>query len=163
MPQSQSRRQSTKPLLIVVLCVALTACAEGREGQTIGTVAGGALGAVLGSQFGGGKGKIAAVAIGAIAGAWGGSELGKKLDEDDKVYAQRTAQDAMEYNKAGQTSTWRNPDSGNSGTVKPVQTYENAAGKDCRQFETSIFVDGEQEKGTGTACRQTDGTWQIES
>jgi surface antigen len=69
----------------------------------------------------------------------------------------------MEYNKAGQTSTWRNPDSGNSGTVTPVQTYENASGKDCREFETSIFVDGEQEKGTGTACRQPDGSWQIES
>lgn len=163
MPQPQSRRHFSKPLIIGVLCLALTACAEGREGETIGTVAGGALGALLGSQIGGGKGQLAAVAIGAIAGAWGGSELGKKMDEEDKVYAQRTAQDAMEYNKAGQTSSWRNPDSGNSGTVKPTQTYENAAGKDCREFETSIFVDGEQEKGIGTACRQPDGSWQIES
>ena len=163
MLQSQSNRKYSKPIIIASLCLALAACAEGREGETIGTVAGGALGAVLGSQFGGGKGQLAAVAIGAIAGAWAGSTLGKKLDEEDKVYAQRTAQDAMEYNKAGQTSTWRNPDSGNSGTATPVQTYENAAGKDCREFETSIFVDGEQEKGTGTACRQPDGTWQIES
>lgn len=163
MLQSQSSREFSKPIMIGVLCLSLAACAEGREGETIGTVAGGALGAVLGSQFGGGKGQLAAVAIGAIAGAWAGSELGKKMDEEDKVYAQRTAQDAMEYNKAGQTSTWRNPDSGNSGTVTPVQTYENTAGKDCREFETSIFVDGEQEKGTGTACRQSDGTWQIES
>ena len=158
-----SRRNSRNPLIIGVLCLALAACAEGREGETIGTVAGGALGALLGSQIGSGKGQLAAVAIGAIAGAWGGSELGKKMDEEDKIYAQRTAQDAMEYNKAGQTSTWRNPDSGNSGTVTPVQTYENAAGKDCREFETSIYVDGEQEKGTGTACRQPDGSWQIES
>lgn len=163
MLQSQSNHKFSKPIIIATLCLALTACAEGREGETIGSVAGGALGAVLGSQFGGGKGQLAAVAIGAIAGAWAGSELGKKLDEEDKVYAQRTAQDAMEYNKAGQTSTWRNPDSGNSGTVTPVQTYENSAGKDCREFETSIFVEGEQEKGTGTACRQPDGTWQIES
>lgn len=163
MSQSKPHRQYSKPFIIGVLCLALTACAEGREGETIGTVAGGALGAVLGSQFGGGKGKLAAVAIGAIAGAWGGSALGKKMDKADKVYAQRTAQDAMEYNNSGQTSTWRNPDSGNSGTVTPVQTYENATGKNCREFETSIYVDGNQEKGTGTACRQPDGTWQIES
>lgn len=163
MLQSQSRRTFSKPFMIGVLCLALTACAEGREGESLGTVAGGALGALLGSQIGGGKGQLAAVAIGAIAGAWAGSELGKKMDEEDKVYAQRTAQDAMEYNKAGQTSTWRNPESGNSGTVTPVHTYENATGKDCREFETSIFVEGEQEKGTGTACRQADGTWQIES
>ena len=163
MLQSKSHHKFSKPFMIGILCLALTSCAEGREGETIGTVAGGALGALLGSQIGGGKGQLAAIAIGAIAGAWGGSELGKKMDEEDKVYAQRTAQDAMEYNKADQTSTWRNPDSGNSGTVTPVQTYENAAGKNCREFETSIFVDGEQEKGTGTACRQPDGTWQIES
>lgn len=157
------RRNSRNPLIIGALCLALTACAEGREGETIGTVAGGALGALLGSQIGGGKGQLAAVAVGAIAGAWAGSALGKKMDEEDKVYAQRTAQDAMEYNKAGQTSTWRNPESGNSGTVTPVHTYEDSSGKDCREFETSIYVDGEQEKGTGTACRQPDGSWQIAS
>jgi outer membrane lipoprotein SlyB len=87
MLQTQSNRKFSKPIIIATLCLALAACAEGREGQTIGTVAGGALGAVLGSQFGGGKGQLAAVAIGAIAGAWAGSELGKKLDEEDKVYA----------------------------------------------------------------------------
>ena len=163
MLRSLSGYRGSKPLLVIALCLSLAACADKGPGETIGTVAGGVLGAVLGSKFGSGTGKAAAVAIGAVAGAWGGSKLGQELDKADKVYAQRTAQDAMEYNKNGQTSTWRNPDTGNSGTVTPERTYENSTGKDCREFETSIYVEGEQEKGTGTACRETDGTWQIES
>lgn len=152
-----------KPLIAVTLCLALVACEQGKEKQTVGTLAGAGLGALLGSQIGGGKGALAAIAIGTLAGAWTGSEIGKSLDKADKAYSQNTAQDALEYNKAGQASTWRNPDSGNSGTVTPVSTYRTSEGSDCREFETQIYVDGKQEKGVGTACRQPDGTWKIAS
>ena len=152
-----------KPVIAIALCISLASCTEGREKETLGTIAGAGLGGLIGTQVGGGKGKLAAVVLGTLAGAWAGSEIGKSLDKADKAYAQRTAQDALEYNKAKQASTWRNPDSGNSGTVTPVSTYRDTAGNDCREFETAIFVDGKQEKGTGTACRQADGTWKIAS
>ncbi len=155
--------KTSKPLIAAALCVALTACEQGKEKRTIGTLAGAGLGALVGSQIGGGKGAMAAIAVGTLAGAWTGSEIGKSLDKADKAYAQRTAQDALEYNKTDQTSTWRNPDSGHSGTVTPTNTYRSAEGTDCREFETQIYVDGKQEKGTGTACRQPDGTWKIAS
>lgn len=152
-----------KPFIAIALCVLLASCGQGREKETVGTIAGAGLGALLGSQLGSGKGKIAAIAMGTIAGAWAGSEIGKSLDKADKEYAQRTAQDALEYNKVKQASTWRNPDSGNSGTVTPISTYRSSEGTDCREFETSIYVNGKQEKGTGKACRQADGTWKIAS
>lgn len=153
----------SKPFIAIAICLSLAACGQGREKETVGTVAGAGLGALLGSQLGSGKGKLAAIAFGTLAGAWAGSEIGKSLDAADKQYAQRTAQDALEYNKVQQVSTWRNPDSGHSGTVTPVSTFRNGAGNDCREFETSIYVDGKQEKGAGTACRQADGTWKIAS
>ncbi len=152
-----------KPVIAIALCVSLASCTEGREKETVGTIAGAGLGGLVGTQIGGGKGKLAAVVLGTLAGAWAGSEVGKSLDKADKAYAQRTAQDALEYNKVKQASTWRNPDSGNSGTVTPTSTYRSSEGTDCREFETAIFVDGKQEKGTGTACRQSDGTWKIAS
>jgi surface antigen len=154
---------TSKPLIVATLCLALAACEQGKEKQTVGTLAGAGLGALLGSQVGGGKGALAAIAVGTLAGAWAGSEIGKSLDKADKAYAQRTAQDALEYNKVGQAATWRNPDSGHSGTVTPVSTYRSAEGADCREFETQIYVDGKQEKGVGTACRQPDGSWKIAS
>lgn len=156
-------KRHSKPIIAVMVCLALAACEQGREKETAGTLVGAGLGGLLGSTVGGGKGKLAAVAIGTLAGAWAGNSIGASLDKADKLYAQRTAQDALEYNKSGQTSTWRNPDSGNSGTVKPVSTYRNDGGNDCREFESTIYVDGKQETGTGTACRQPDGTWKIQS
>ncbi len=154
-----------KAVAVALVCFSLAACegTQGHEKQTLGTLVGAGLGALAGSQIGSGKGQMAAVAIGALAGAWGGSEIGKSLDKADQLYAQRTAQNTLEYNKAGQTSSWRNPDSGHSGTVTPVSTYRGEAGQDCREFETTIYVDGKQETGRGKACRQSDGTWKIVS
>ena len=77
------------------------------------------------------------------------------------MYAQRTAQQSLEYNQTGQTAAWRNPDSGHSGTVTPTRTYRTADGQNCREFEQTIYVDGKQETAKGRACRRADGTWQI--
>lgn len=150
--------------LTAALALPLGACANMQDNpkQTGGTLAGAGLGALAGSQIGSGTGQLAAVAIGALTGAWAGSEIGKSLDKADKMYAQRTTQNALEYNRTGQTSSWRNPDSGHSGTVTPVETYEPSGNdRTCREYETTIYVDGKRETGRGTACRQLDGSWEL--
>ena len=53
------------------------------------------------------------------------------------------------------------PDSGNSGTVKPQPSYQNASGQYCREYQQTITVDGKTETAYGTACRQPDGSWKI--
>ena len=146
--------------LVVVLLAGCENAADNPK-QTFGTLIGAGLGALAGSQIGSGKGQLAAVAIGALGGAYLGSELGKSLDKADKAYAKQNAQNSLEYNQTGQSSGWRNPDSGNRGTITPVRTYQTAVGENCREFETTIFVGGKQETGTGRACRQPDGTWKI--
>ena len=146
-----------------VLAVPLIACQSMQDNpkQTGGTLLGAGLGALIGSQVGSGKGQMAAIAVGALAGAWAGSEVGKSLDKADKAYAERTAQNSLEYAQVGQAQAWRNPDSGNSGTFTPTSTYQSADRQNCREFETTIYVGGKQETGTGRACRRPDGTWKI--
>ena len=146
-----------------VVAMALAGCesAQNNPKQSIGTLLGAGLGALAGSQPGGGKGQLAAVAVGALAGAWAGSEIGKSLDKADRMYAERTAQNGLEYNQTGQQVAWKNPDSGNSGTFTPTATYQLDNGTNCRDFETTIYVGGEKETGVGRACRRPDGTWQI--
>ena len=154
-----------------VLLLAGCADMEGNPKQTLGTLGGAGLGALIGSQIGGGKGQLAAVAMGTLGGAWAGSEIGKSLDKADKLYEQRNARWKVRwprlpptdgtYSKIAQTSTWRNPDSGNSGTITPTRTYKTDDGGYCRDFETTIYVDGSDETAIGRACRQTDGTWKI--
>lgn len=75
--------------------------------------------------------------------------------------AQDALQSALEYNRTHQASTWVNPDTGVSGTVVPVRTYQNAVGQPCREFQRTIIIGGREERGYGTACRQPDGTWRT--
>ena len=148
---------------LALIAVLLGACADlqNRPKEAGGTLVGAGLGALAGSQIGSGTGQLAAVAIGALAGAWMGSEVGKSLDRADHMYAERTAQGALESNRTGQASTWRNPDSGHSGSYTPTRSYQTASGQDCREFETTVTIDGKVERAVGNACRQADGTWRI--
>ena len=75
--------------------------------QTIGTLLGAGAGALIGSQIGDGKGKMAAVAVGALGGAYLGQEIGKTLDHVDRQKANEAQQAALEYNKNGVTKNWQ--------------------------------------------------------
>jgi len=148
-------------LFLAVLTLSGCASYEGREKEALGTVVGVGVGALIGSQFGGGKGQIAAATLGALAGGYFGNVFGKSLDEADRQAAADTTQKSLEYSPSGRTTTWSNPDSGNSGTVTPTKTYVASSGQSCREFETTIIVDGKQQAAKGKACRQSDGSWKI--
>lgn len=146
---------------LVALMLAGCQTAQDSPKQTMGTLLGAGLGALAGSQVGGGKGQMAAIAAGTLLGAWMGSEVGKSLDNADRAAMSTTTQSALELNQTGVASTWRNPDSGNSGTVTPTRTYALASGENCRDFENTVTVDGKTERVMGRACRQPDGSWKI--
>jgi surface antigen len=146
------------PLLVAV---ALVGCEGYGPKQTGGTLIGGAAGGLIGSQFGGGSGALAATAIGALVGALAGSEVGKSLDRADRQYAAQTTQTALEKAPSGTVSTWSNPDSGHSGTVTPVRTYQASSGQYCREYQQTVVVGGKSQSAYGNACRQPDGSWKI--
>jgi surface antigen len=73
-----------------------------------------------------------------------------------------TAQAAPESNPDGHASTWRDPNSGHSGSTVPTRTYDSALGP-CREYTTSVVIDGKTQSAHGTACREPDGTRRIES
>jgi len=130
-------------------------------GEVAGTLLGAALGGLLGSQIGGGSGKKFAIVGGVLAGGFIGNNIGKKLDCADQDYHYDTTQSALEYKKSGGSAAWSNPDTGHAGSVTPTRTYIAADGRPCRDFTQTIIVDGQEESITDTACRQSDGTWQI--
>jgi len=149
---------------LIALMPLLSACDTTRQtGQkeTIGTVAGAVLGGVIGSQVGGGEGQLWATGAGAVLGGILGSSIGRKLDVDDRAMMDHTSQAALEHTQTGSVSSWNNPDSGHSGTVSPTRTYQRSDGKYCREFEQYVTIDGKSERATGTACRQSDGSWRV--
>lgn len=136
-----------------LLSLSLVGCSSNED---TGTLVGGVAGGLLGSQFGGGAGRIAATVIGAGAGAFIGNRIGKSMDDTDKLKAQQ----ALEDNKVGQTTSWKNPDNGNTYTVTPTKTYQQD-NTYCREFTQTATIADKPQQIYGTACRQPDGTWKV--
>lgn len=159
--------------LIFSSALLLSACQQGQPiattGDTgikksdIGTIAGGIGGAFVGSNLGKGTGRTVGIAAGTLLGAFIGNQIGASLDKADMMYMQQTNQMALETSKTGQTSSWTNPDSGHSGSITPVKTYQTGQGAYCREFTQTIMVGGKSQEAYGTACRQPDGTWKMQS
>lgn len=147
---------------IAALSVTLTACQSMQSApkQTAGTVLGGVGGAVVGSQFGGGTGQLVATAAGTLLGAWLGSEIGQSLDSADRA-AMAQAQTSAYAAPTGQTITWNNPNSGNSGSFTPTRNGRASDGSYCREYSSTVTIDGRTEQAYGTACQQPDGSWKI--
>ena len=150
---------------IVLLTFTLSSCASMQ--QTYGENPKAMLGGLLGAGAGAGiaalaGGSPAAIVGAAVGGALIGGFVGHKMDNNDKQKATQAAQQAFEQNQAGQPSVWNNPDTGNSGSITPTKTYQLANGQYCRQYQQTINISGEQHQTYGTACRQADGSWQIQ-
>lgn len=140
----------------------LAAC-EGQQmnKETVGTVLGGVGGAVLGAQLGKGTGRLVGVAAGALAGAYLGNQVGQSLDKADRAQMEQASQRATTA-PIGQQISWRNPESGNSGSITPTREGTNTStGEYCREFQNDVTIGGKTEQAYGTACRQPDGSWRV--
>ena len=86
----------------------------------------------------------------------------KSLDDADQTFMAEHFNKAMESAITGQTTSWTNPSSGNTVRVSPTRTFQREDSTYCREFTQAIGEPKETPSTThGTACRQSDGTWQI--
>ena len=159
------RNVSKKAVIAALIAstLSLSGCAsDAGPNQTGGALLGAGLGALLGSQFGRGNDRLAMTAIGTLAGAAIGSNIGKRLDDVDRQRMREAEVRAYDA-PIGEKIIWNNANSGHSGTVIPVKEGRRTDGAYCREFQSDIVVGGQHEKGYGTACRQQDGSWKIVS
>lgn len=126
----------------------------------LGSLGGVAAGAGIAAIAGASSGWI--VAAGLAGGLLGGA-IGHRLDNRDKQMAAEAAARAFENNPAGRAAAWKNPDSGNSGSITPTKTYQASSGQYCREYRQEVVIGGEKQQAYGTACRQPDGSWKIQS
>src|SRR4051794_23660374 len=79
-------------IAVIAACsLTLAACAGDAGGYKApaGGLLGGALGGLAGSHIGGGTGRIAAIAGGALLGSFVGHQAGQSLDRADYAYRQQ--------------------------------------------------------------------------
>lgn len=134
----------------------ISGCASGVTDQGVGTVLGGGLGGVLGSQVGQGNGRTAAIIGGTLLGALAGGSVGAHMDQQDRALASQTLGNVPN----GSSASWSNPNTGANYQVTPTQTFYNN-NQVCREFTTSVNIGGQRQQSYGQACRQADGSWQI--
>jgi surface antigen len=129
--------------------------------QTVGGLIGAGTGALIGSQFGSGSGRLAATAGLGLLGALLGSQAGQSLDRADQAYLGQSAQQGFEFAPSGAQVGWQNPNTANYGAITPQPAYQTSYGTICREFNQVIVVGGQQQSAYGTACRQPDGSWRV--
>ena len=115
---------------------------------------------------------MAAALAGLLIGAGGGYEFsGKKHEqnlrlaaitlEQDNLAMGKTLNQALEVNLSGAPMTWSNPDSGQTASFTPVNTYQDKTGRFCREYRKDLVVGGETSSTFGLACRSDKGVWET--
>ena len=85
-----------------------------------------------------------------------------RLNVADQQAQREAAYYALETQRSGVRVDWRNLASGHYGYIQPVRTYTNAQGQACREFLIDVRVGTARQNVTGSACRQPDGSWQLQ-
>jgi len=127
--------------------------------ELLGGLVGAAGGGLAGAQIGKGSGQLAAVAAGTVIGYLLGSNIGRSIDQTDAACVER----ALEHAEDGQDIVWDNPDRHARYEVTPTKTYQRGDGRYCREYTSSAIVNGREQTVYGTACRQPDGSWELQS
>ena len=150
-----------RSLFFAIILSLVIGCQNLGPKEGLGTVVGATAGGILGSQVGRGSGRVAATVAGIFLGGMLGRDIGASLDRLDRELLSRATYNALESQPIGESSQWRNPDTGNSGAVIPTRTYQADNGQYCREFQQTVTIGNEVKDAYGRACRQPDGSWKI--
>lgn len=149
---------------LITTLISVSGCAANSysERQTVGAMTGAALGGLLGAQFGGKSGddRLATTAAGVFIGTLIGSEIGRSMDDVDRLRANEANTQAQTAS-LGEKITWNNPQNNHSGAVTPTRDGYTESGNYCREYYQTVSIGGRTEDAYGVACRQPDGDWRI--
>ena len=125
-----------------------------------GAAAGGAFGGIIAALAGANPAWIAAsVILGGVTGGAIGNYLGK---EDAQKHAQNNL-NALETLGKGQTSSWSDTQTGNSGSTTVTAVNTKADGTICKSYTETIKTSAKTVTQQATACKAPGGTWKVQT
>jgi surface antigen len=81
------------------------------------------------------------------------------LPIDANTMRLRALQSALETTVSGQRQDWQTPDRIVTGSVEPLRTFRNNAGRFCRIYSEQISTANRLYRFNGQACRLADARW----
>ncbi len=148
------------PLIFISAAVLIAGCAGPAERTPSGPLFGSGGGATLSAPP---KDESVGKPIppGTLMSAWAGSNIEKSLRREDHVAMERSVKQVVSA-PIGKRIIWRNPRSGNWGTVTAVRDGTSArTGTYCREFIHTVTVEGRTEEKRNTACKLRSGRWEV--
>jgi surface antigen len=128
-----------------------------KSAQT-GAAGGAAFGGIIAAIAGANPAWIAAsVVLGGVTGGVIGDRLGRK---DAERHA-RTNANALDRLSQGQTESWRNSKTGNSGSTTVTRVTTNADGVLCKSYREYVNAGSEEVTKEGTVCKTPGGSWRA--
>ncbi len=158
-----------------VLVVAGATQSRAGEGDVLALLIGGGLGALAGSQFGKGSGRIGATAGGAVLGALLGSAFSGGLYGTAPDYrARRRHRHHRRHHHSRQAApAYRSYDAPSYDSYyapaylpRPAPSRQTVAygqypNDYCREYESVVTINGMPQRSHGIACYRPDGSWRI--
>ena len=123
-------------------------------GETVTQVPTGGSGATVATVGAGTADSIA----GTLAGGYFGNRLGSRFDDTARQAAASAERRALADNAP---ADWSDPRSGTSGRVRPLRSFTDAAGRECREYSQTVNIAGQRHSDTGIACLQSAGNGSL--
>lgn len=162
MTEAPARRWVASTLLVML---AVAACSQVTDdtgltkSQQGGIVGGAAAGALVAAAADAGTGWIAGAAVLGAAAGGGIATLG---GEGESSRPTQGTLDQFAASPPGSERTWRDPATGDHGTVKILSAFQKPDGTSCKRLEETMWLTGSGEQRiNATACATADGHWQI--
>lgn len=130
-----------------------------KDTQT-GTLGGAAFGGIIAALADANPAWIAASII--LGGVTGGV-IGNYLGQDDAQKHATTNLHALDTLGQGQTSSWSNGQSGNSGSTTVTSVTTRPDGAVCKAYRETVHTKAETVTKEATACKVPGGSWKIQT
>ncbi|MCW9035723.1 MAG: RT0821/Lpp0805 family surface protein [Rhodospirillales bacterium] len=153
-----------KKTILLVAALSVSSCTVVGDMDTdekYMTIAGTAIGGIIGYQFGDGALRLLSTGVGAAIGGISGLTLARNMTTSDRWAFDKTAAATLDHGPTGQTQGWNNPETGNNGSFTPVRSYKGQGGFTCRDVYITVSGNEGFQLEKMSACQQPDGAWRF--
>ncbi|MET0050596.1 MAG: RT0821/Lpp0805 family surface protein [Candidatus Thiodiazotropha sp.] len=92
--------------------------------------------------------------------SWMKTSPARNFNELDWKLLKEAVAMALDEKENGETVEWKNDETGNHGSLKPISRVE-VDGRECRDMEVRNFAGNLNGGGTYRLCRMEDGSWKL--
>ena len=122
---------------------------------------GGAVGAIVGSNYGSGNINALATILGATGGYLIGGQIAIMLSEKEREELNDVMNDSLENSEINESSVWESKQNKNlKAEIVPIENF-SLNNYSCRKYRQIVVSKDEKNVSESRACRDIDGNWKI--